>query len=229
MQNSFVVGGAIGARGSGIGDSLLVALYACMTFIYGSSWKGEMVSEVERSLDESSEGSEEVFPDESAWVLLEGKQKSSGGIFDNIKYLILFGEIQESGKKQGKRTKSVHSKGCYGVTLKMVTPNLVDTESKLGPDGDPVCDPTMFVAWQRIIRYVRGTLDHGLQLHLSTTTQLTKYTDADWAVRVLHVPSEFQYVDIFTKGLPSALFLEFCSSLNVQRPPVLREYFPNYY
>ncbi|GJS77090.1 hypothetical protein Tco_0726971 [Tanacetum coccineum] len=61
------VGGAIGARGSGIGDSLLVALYACMTFIYGSSWKGEMVSEVERSLDESSEGSEEVFPDESAW------------------------------------------------------------------------------------------------------------------------------------------------------------------
>ncbi|GKC07266.1 ribonuclease H-like domain-containing protein, partial [Tanacetum coccineum] len=107
--------------------------------------------------------------------------------------------------------------------------NLVDTESKLGPDGDPVCDPTMFVAWQRIIRYVRGTLDHGLQLHLSTTTQLTKYTDADWAVRVLHVPSEFQYVDIFTKGLPSALFLEFCSSLNVQRPPVLREYFPNYY
>ncbi|GKB54251.1 hypothetical protein Tco_0905004 [Tanacetum coccineum] len=41
------VGGAIGARGGGIGDLLLVALYACMTFIYGSSWKGEMVSEAE--------------------------------------------------------------------------------------------------------------------------------------------------------------------------------------
>ncbi|GJS77091.1 hypothetical protein Tco_0726972 [Tanacetum coccineum] len=36
-------------------------------------------------------------------VLLEGKQKSSGGIFDNIKYLILFGEMQESGKKQGEK------------------------------------------------------------------------------------------------------------------------------
>ncbi|GJR38012.1 hypothetical protein Tco_1213696 [Tanacetum coccineum] len=48
------VGGAIGACGGGIGDSLLVALYAYMTFIYGSSWKGEMVSEAERSLDESS-------------------------------------------------------------------------------------------------------------------------------------------------------------------------------
>ncbi|GJX11978.1 hypothetical protein Tco_0201837 [Tanacetum coccineum] len=37
-------------------------------------------------------------------VLLKGKQKSSGGIFDNIKYLILFGgEMQESDKKQGKK------------------------------------------------------------------------------------------------------------------------------
>ncbi|GJR41947.1 hypothetical protein Tco_1310050 [Tanacetum coccineum] len=59
------VGGAIGARGGRIGDSLLVALYACMTFIYGSSWKGEMASEAKRSLDRSSEGSEEVFPDEA--------------------------------------------------------------------------------------------------------------------------------------------------------------------
>ncbi|GJW44208.1 hypothetical protein Tco_0073007, partial [Tanacetum coccineum] len=49
------VGEAIEVRGSGIGDSLLVALYACITFIYGSSWKGEMVSEAERSLDESFE------------------------------------------------------------------------------------------------------------------------------------------------------------------------------
>ncbi|GKF41513.1 hypothetical protein Tco_0124855 [Tanacetum coccineum] len=55
------VGGAIGACGSGIDDSLLVALYACMTFIYGSSWKGEMASEAKRSLVKSSEGLGEVF------------------------------------------------------------------------------------------------------------------------------------------------------------------------
>ncbi|GKA65753.1 ribonuclease H-like domain-containing protein [Tanacetum coccineum] len=240
----------------------------------------------------------------------------------------------------------------------------VDTESKLGSDGDPVSDPTFyrslagalqyltftrpdisyvvqqvclymhdprephFTALKRILRYVRGTLDHGLQLHVSSTAQLTAYTDADWAgcpvtrrstsgycvflgdnllswsakrqvtlsrssaeaeyrgvanvvaetawvrnlllelhaplttatlvycdnvsavylstnpvqhqrtkhieidihfvrdyvasghVRVLHVPSRFQYADIFTKGLPSALFLEFRSSLNIRRPPV---------
>ncbi|GJS84163.1 hypothetical protein Tco_0750704 [Tanacetum coccineum] len=60
-----IVGGAIGARGDGIVNSSLVALYACMTFIYGSSWKGEMASEAKRSLDKSSKGSEKVFPDEA--------------------------------------------------------------------------------------------------------------------------------------------------------------------
>ncbi|GJU77023.1 ribonuclease H-like domain-containing protein [Tanacetum coccineum] len=178
-----------------------------------------------------------------------------------------------------------------------------------------------FIALKHILRYVCGTIDHGLQLHVSSTAQLTAYTDADWAgcsvtrrstsgycvflvdnllswfakqhvtlsrssaeaeyrgvanvvaetawlrnlllelhaplstativycdnvsamylstnpvqhqrvkhieidihfvrdyvassqVRVLHVPSRYQYAHIFTKGLPSALFLEFCSSL----------------
>ncbi|GJU23833.1 ribonuclease H-like domain-containing protein [Tanacetum coccineum] len=243
----------------------------------------------------------------------------------------------------------------------------VDTESKLGSDGDPVSDPTLyrslagalqyltftrpnlsyvvqqvclymhdprdphFTALKRILRYVRGTLDYGLQLHVSSTTQLSAYTDADWAgcpvtrrstsgycvflgdnllswsakrqvtlsrssaeaeyrgvanvvaetawirnllcelhtplftatlvycdnvsavymsanpvqhqrtkhieidihfvcdfvasgqVRVLHVPSRFQYADIFTKGLPTALFIEFRSSLNVRRSPAHTE------
>jgi hypothetical protein len=35
-------------------------------------------------------------------------------------------------------------------------------------------------------------------------------------VRVLHVPTTSQFVDIFTKGLPSALFIEFRTSLNVR-------------
>ncbi|GKE10789.1 ribonuclease H-like domain-containing protein [Tanacetum coccineum] len=37
-----------------------------------------------------------------------------------------------------------------------------------------------FTALKRILRYVRGTLDYGLQLHVSSTTQLSAYTDADW-------------------------------------------------
>ncbi|GJS26461.1 ribonuclease H-like domain-containing protein [Tanacetum coccineum] len=191
-----------------------------------------------------------------------------------------------------------------------------------------------YTALKRILRYIRDTIDHGLQLHVSFMTQLTAYTNADWAgcpitrrftlgycvflgdnllswsakrhatlsrfsaeakycgvanvvpetawlrnflrelhahlfttnlvycdnasavylsinlvqhqrtkhieidihfvhdfvasrqVHVLRVPSRFQYANIFTKGLPRALFLEFRDSLNVQRPLVLtaREY-----
>lgn len=40
-------------------------------------------------------------------------------------------------------------------------------------------------------------------------------------IRVLHVPSPLQYANIFTKGFPSPLFLEFRSSLNVRsRHPI---------
>ncbi|GKF09616.1 hypothetical protein Tco_0043840 [Tanacetum coccineum] len=59
------IGGIVGDYGSGIGDSLLVALYACITFIYGSSWNGKIASEAKRYLDKSSEGSGEVFPGEA--------------------------------------------------------------------------------------------------------------------------------------------------------------------
>nr|GEV69035.1 ribonuclease H-like domain-containing protein [Tanacetum cinerariifolium] len=38
-------------------------------------------------------------------------------------------------------------------------------------------------------------------------------------VRVLHVPSHYQYVNIFTKGLLSALFKEFRTSLSVRPSP----------
>ncbi|GJZ45256.1 ribonuclease H-like domain-containing protein, partial [Tanacetum coccineum] len=193
----------------------------------------------------------------------------------------------------------------------------IDTESKLGSDGDPVS----------ILTPYRSLADYGLQLFSSSTTNLVAYSDADWAgcpttrrstsgycvflgnnllswsskrqptlsrssaeakylgvanvvtetcwlrnllrdlhtplssamlvycdnvsyvylscnhvqhqctkhieinmhfvhhlvaaghVRVLHVLSCYQFVDIFTKGLPSTLFEEFRSSLSVRSTP----------
>ncbi|GJU29707.1 ribonuclease H-like domain-containing protein [Tanacetum coccineum] len=158
-------------------------------------------------------------------------------------------------------------------------------------------------ALKRILRYVQGTLNYGLQLFSSSTTDLVAYSNADWAgcpttrrstsgaeaeyrgfanvvaetcwlrnllrllhtllssatlvycdnvsavylscnsvqhqrtkyieidihfvrdlvaidkVRVLHVPSRYQFADIFTKSLPSALFEEFRTSLSIRCPP----------
>ncbi|GJW61761.1 ribonuclease H-like domain-containing protein [Tanacetum coccineum] len=72
-------------------------------------------------------------------------------------------------------------------------------------------------AWLRNLLY---------ELHSPLSTATLVYYDNISAVymsvnhvRVLHVPSRFQYADIFTNGLPSALFEEFRSSLSVRPPP----------
>ncbi|GJR40344.1 retrovirus-related pol polyprotein from transposon TNT 1-94 [Tanacetum coccineum] len=54
------------------------------------------------------------------------------------------------------------------------------------------------------------------ELHTYLSSATLVYCDN---VRVLHVPSRYQYADIFTKGLPSALFEEFRTSLSVRCPP----------
>nr|GEV82898.1 copia protein [Tanacetum cinerariifolium] len=78
----------------------------------------------------------------------------------------------------------------------------VDTQSKLGSDGDPVSDPTLYcnisyavqqiclymhdhrephlAALKRVLRYVRGTLDFWLQLYAFSTSSLVTYSHADW-------------------------------------------------
>ncbi|GKC54842.1 ribonuclease H-like domain-containing protein [Tanacetum coccineum] len=38
-----------------------------------------------------------------------------------------------------------------------------------------------FTALKHILCYVRGTLNYGMRLHVSSTTHLTMYTDVDWA------------------------------------------------
>nr|GEU80729.1 ribonuclease H-like domain-containing protein [Tanacetum cinerariifolium] len=54
---------------------------------------------------------------------------------------------------------------------------LIGTETKLGADGVVVLQGAFFLALKRILRYVYGTLDHGLQLYSSSTTSLVAYLD----------------------------------------------------
>ncbi|GJT32503.1 ribonuclease H-like domain-containing protein [Tanacetum coccineum] len=59
-----------------------------------------------------------------------------------------------------------------------------NTESKLNVDGDLISDPTLYrslAALKRILRYVRGTLNFGLQLYAPSIGSFVSYSDANWA------------------------------------------------
>ena len=59
-------------------------------------------------------------------------------------------------------------------------------------------------------------VQHQRTKHVEIDLHFVRERVATGAVRVLHVPTSSQYADIFTKGLPSLVFTEFRSSLNVQ-------------
>ncbi|GJS23085.1 ribonuclease H-like domain-containing protein [Tanacetum coccineum] len=135
----------------------------------------------------------------------------------------------------------------------------VDTESKLGDDGDSLSGPTLYrilagflyveaeycgvaeTCWLRNLLCKLHTpfsfvalvfFDNVSAIYLSSNPvqhQCMKHIEIDihfvrdlvvaGQVRVLHVPSRYQYADVFTKGLPSSLFEEFRTSLSVWFPP----------
>ncbi|GKE23978.1 ribonuclease H-like domain-containing protein, partial [Tanacetum coccineum] len=61
----------------------------------------------------------------------------------------------------------------------------IDTESKLGADGDPVSDPTLYRSLAGSLQYLtftRPDISYAVQqLFSSSTTDLVAYSDADWA------------------------------------------------
>nr|GEW70735.1 ribonuclease H-like domain-containing protein [Tanacetum cinerariifolium] len=67
-------------------------------------------------------------------------------------------------------------------------------------------------ALKRILRYVRGTLNYGLQLFSSSTTSLVSYSDADWA----GCPTTRRFTSGYCMFLGNNLL-----SLSVKRQPTL--------
>ena len=62
-------------------------------------------------------------------------------------------------------------------------------------------------------------VQHQRTKHIETDLHFVRDRVALGEVRVLHVPTTSQYTDIFTKGLPTSVFVEFRSSLNVRSAP----------
>ncbi|GJT88105.1 ribonuclease H-like domain-containing protein [Tanacetum coccineum] len=62
-------------------------------------------------------------------------------------------------------------------------------------------------------------MQHQHTKHIEIDIHFVRDLVATGAIRVLHVPSRYQYADIFTKGLPTSLFDEFRTSLSVRSSP----------
>nr|GEW14646.1 probable receptor-like protein kinase At5g47070 [Tanacetum cinerariifolium] len=62
-------------------------------------------------------------------------------------------------------------------------------------------------------------VQHQRTKHIEIDIHFVRDMVARGQVRVLHVPPRYQYANIFTKGLPTALFEEFRTSLSVRSSP----------
>ncbi|GJY60252.1 ribonuclease H-like domain-containing protein [Tanacetum coccineum] len=66
-------------------------------------------------------------------------------------------------------------------------------------------------------------MQHQCTKHIEIDIYFVRNLVTTGHVRVLHVPSRYQFAYIFTKGLPTALFDEFRSSLSVRSSPAQTE------
>jgi hypothetical protein len=70
----------------------------------------------------------------------------------------------------------------------------------------------------RAVYLSTNPVQHQRTKHVEIDLHFVRDKVATGAIQVLHVPSTSQYVDVFTKGLPTSIFTQFRSSLNVSTP-----------
>jgi hypothetical protein len=63
----------------------------------------------------------------------------------------------------------------------------------------------------------KNLIQHQRTKHVEIDLHFVREKVAIGQVRILHVPTTSQFTDVFTKGLPSSVFEEFRSSLNICR------------
>lgn len=102
------------------------------------------------------------------------------------------------------------------MLLLLPLPRLVGSVIFCRSSGVLLTMPTIVYCDNVIDVYLSANpVQHRRTKHIELDMHFVREKVALGALRVLHVPSCSQFADIFTKGLPSALFHEFRSSLHV--------------
>jgi hypothetical protein len=65
----------------------------------------------------------------------------------------------------------------------------------------------------------KNPVHHRRTKHIELDIHFVREKVALGELRVLHIPTTRQLADVFTKGLPRVLFVEFRNSLAVSEPP----------
>ncbi|GJT06116.1 hypothetical protein Tco_0840578 [Tanacetum coccineum] len=195
-----IVGGAIGAYGSGIGDSLLAALYACITFIYGSSWKGEMVSEAKRSLDRSSEESEEVFPGEAGEYQASPTKKHLKALKQVFRYLrgmINWGlwDPKDTAMALTAYADVDHPVSWSSKKQKSIAISTTKAEY-IAMSG--CCAQ---ILWMSAISLCCNNVQHSRSKHIDIRHHFNREQVEKGVVELYFVTTDYQLADIFTKAL----------------------------
>lgn len=61
-------------------------------------------------------------------------------------------------------------------------------------------------------------MSHQRTKHIKINIHFVREKVARGSIRVVHIPSSLQLVDIFTKGLPTSIFTEFHSNFSMRSP-----------
>ncbi|GKF43227.1 ribonuclease H-like domain-containing protein [Tanacetum coccineum] len=98
--------------------------------------------------------------------------------------------------------------------------NVVAETAWLRELHSPLSTATLFYCENVSVVYMSSNpVQHQRMKHIEIDIYFVRDMVTAGQVRDLHVPFRYQYADIFTKGLPSALFEKFRSSLSVHPPP----------
>ncbi|GKB28811.1 ribonuclease H-like domain-containing protein [Tanacetum coccineum] len=146
------------------------------------------------------------------WAGCPSTRRSTSG------YCVFLGGLSWSAKRQHTLSRSSAKAEYQGVANVVAeTAWLCNLLHEL---HSPLSTSTLVYCDNVSVIYMSANLvQHQRTKHIKIDIHFFRDMVTAGQVRVLHVPSRFQYADIFTKGLPSALFEEFRSSLSVRSPP----------